>query len=173
MTQREFLESNGYHLENNYLEENNVELYIYVKYFEFCSLYIRLSEYDSNYYVQIDSNTIENQEVISDLQEAWNTVKKDFEDMSKYPKYIITRTEFLKSKGFKYNEKDRQWVRGDSGVSDCIIVLDFNKKENSCAHIDSFDISLELDSRSDLVSFITSCYDELEEIYNEAVKLND
>lgn len=85
----------------------------------------------------------------------------------------MTKKEFLESRGFKYNEKDKQWVRGDSGVSDCIIVLDFNKKENSYAHIDSFDIFLELDSRSDLVSFITSCYDELEEIYNESNKLKD
>lgn len=85
----------------------------------------------------------------------------------------MTKKEFLESRGFKYNEKDKQRVRGDSGVSDYIIVLDFNKKENSYAHIDSFDISLELDSRSDLVSFITSCYDELEEIYNEAEKLKD
>lgn len=85
----------------------------------------------------------------------------------------MTKKEFLESRGFNYNEKDKQWVRGDYGVSDCIIVLDFNKKENSYAHIDSFDISLELDSRSDLVSFITGCYDELEEIYNEAEKLKD
>lgn len=84
MTKREYLKSSGYEC---FRDDD-----IYVKYQKFgtgtnqyyCALYIKLGKINK-VSIQRNSNLeFESQELIVDLQTAFNNLKRDFEEMMKY-----------------------------------------------------------------------------------------
>lgn len=85
----------------------------------------------------------------------------------------MTRNEFLKSKGFRYDEENKQRILGYYELTSYVYVLDFNNKNNTRLHITSFCIYLDNDNSKDVNSSLTHSIKFLKDIYEQASKLKE
>lgn len=85
----------------------------------------------------------------------------------------MTRNEFLKSKGFRYDKESKQWILGYYELTSYVYVLDFNNKNNTHLHINPFNIYHDHDTSEDINSSLSHSIKFLKNIYEKAIKLEE
>lgn len=85
----------------------------------------------------------------------------------------MTRNEFLKSKGFRYDKEKKQWILGYYELTSYVYVLDFNNKSNTHLHITSFKIYYDNDNSEEVNSSLSHSIKFLKDTYEQANKLKE